>query len=641
MDVAAGLDLLDRNACGCKRFRVGDTLVTQRIELAGDDERLRQIRQLAAQRRDARIGAVGGRTIDVPEPVHQRARQEIAGRIVGIGRAIERTVGDRAYQELPCDVRAAALLRQLAGHGRDIAAGAPAGDHDRTWFSAELGGVLGNPARRGVAIFCCRRESMFGRMPVSDTDEDHPGAPAHVTAERIVGLLVAEHPAAAVEIDHDRMRPRRCRSIKTIRQRTIGALQHAIADLADRPSRGTGLVELVHEVARPLSAERLDRRQVHLRQHTQYQPHVRLQANDLAVVALRGPTGTGELEAEHAAAGNLVADAAVGTDATGIGHHAPRLAGNIGARVPGVRQPVQRQRCAIGHVLRPAVLRRFGGFDRREAGVAHRNQPFDDPIRVLFDRHRHVRQHGRAAGPGDHEQVREISHGQSKICLRPVGPDVGQRFAVATGDRMHGHDGAGHGVEAGGEHDHVDVERALVGGDAGRRDLLDRLLPQVNQRDVRAVIGGIIVGIETWPLGAERMIEGTQRRSRLGILHDVADLLADQFADQRIAVDIDALVGPELGQDIDEIASGPRLLEALAALGIAQLPTHRRLLRPRHTCHRPAGLLAVRRAVAFQQRGAIRRRGAIVSGQGKVRRALKHRQMRRLLRDQRYRLDAR
>ena len=71
MDVATGLELLDRHARGSKRFRVGYAFVTQRIELAGDDERLWQILQLAAQRRDAWIGAVGGRTIDVPEPVHQ------------------------------------------------------------------------------------------------------------------------------------------------------------------------------------------------------------------------------------------------------------------------------------------------------------------------------------------------------------------------------------------------------------------------------------------------------------------------------------------------------------------------------------------------------------------------------------------
>ena len=135
------------------------------------------------------------------------------------------------------------------------------------------------------------------------------------------------------------------------------------------------------------------------------------------------------------------------------------------------------------------------------------------------------------------------------------------------------------------------------------------------------------------------MIVRAQRRRRFGVLDGRADFLADQLGEQRVALDVDGLVGPKLGQDVDEIAGGPRLLEALAALGIAQLPADRRLLRPRHTCQRPAGLLAVAGAVGFQQGEAIRRRGTIVGGQGKVRRALENGQMRRLLGDQRDRLD--
>ena len=206
---------------------------------------------------------------------------------------------------------------------------------------------------------------------------------------------------------------------------------------------------------------------------------------------------------------------------------------------------------------------------------------------------------------------------------------------------MHGHDRAGHGVEAGREHDDVDIDAALVGGDAGGRDRLDRLLAQVHQRDVGPVVGRVVVGIEAGPLGAERMVVRAQRRRRLGILHDGADLLADQLADQRIAVDVDALVGPELGQDVDEIAGGPRLLEALAALGIAQLPAHRGLLRIRHARHRPARLLAIGGAVALEVGLAIGRRRTVMRGQREVRRALEHGQMRGLLGDQRDRLDAR
>jgi hypothetical protein len=43
-----------------------------------------------------------------------------------------------------------------------------------------------------------------------------------------------------------------------------------------RPSTRVDLVERVDDVAGALSAERLDRRQVHLRKHAQHQPHVGL-----------------------------------------------------------------------------------------------------------------------------------------------------------------------------------------------------------------------------------------------------------------------------------------------------------------------------------------------------------------------------
>src|SRR6266481_4055101 len=100
VEVAATVKLLDRHTGGSQGFGVSDTLVAQRIELAGDHQRLRQALEFAAQWRDARIGSVCGRTVQVPEPVHQRARQEVARRIVIVGRAVERAVGDRAYQKL-------------------------------------------------------------------------------------------------------------------------------------------------------------------------------------------------------------------------------------------------------------------------------------------------------------------------------------------------------------------------------------------------------------------------------------------------------------------------------------------------------------------------------------------------------------
>src|SRR6185312_15190380 len=206
---------------------------------------------------------------------------------------------------------------------------------------------------------------------------------------------------------------------------------------------------------------------------------------------------------------------------------------------------------------------------------------------------------------------------------------------------MHGHDRTGHGVEAGGEDDDIDVEAALAGRDAVTGDPLDRLLPQIDQRDVVPVVGGVVVGVETGALGAKRMVVRRQRFRRLRIVDDLADLFANQVGDAGIALDVYALVGPKLGQDVDEITHGPGLLEALAPLRLAELPAYHRLLRPRHACERPARLLAVRAAVAFKQRQALRRCRTIMGWQRKIRRALEDRELRRLLGEHRNRLNSR
>ena len=152
--------------------------------------------------------------------------------------------------------------------------------------------MFGDPARRRVTILGRGREAMLGRVPIADAHNDHAGAAAQVAAEGIVGLLVAKHPAAAVEIDHDRMRARRRRPVQLVGQQAVGALQHAVADLADGSPGRPALVELVDEVACALRAHGLDRRQVHLRHQAQHQPHIRLQAHDFAVIALLGAIGS-------------------------------------------------------------------------------------------------------------------------------------------------------------------------------------------------------------------------------------------------------------------------------------------------------------------------------------------------------------
>ena len=76
--------------------------------------------------------------------------------------------------------------------------------------------MVGDPAQRGIGILRGGGEALLRCMAIADADEDHAGAPAHVAAERFVGLFVAQHPSAAVEVDDDRVRTRRCRPVEAV-----------------------------------------------------------------------------------------------------------------------------------------------------------------------------------------------------------------------------------------------------------------------------------------------------------------------------------------------------------------------------------------------------------------------------------------
>ncbi len=81
------------------------------------------------------------------------------------------------------------------------------------------------PARRPVIPHCAaihwtavthlhrRGEARLGRMAIVDRDDDGVGPDAEIATERIVRVDAAKHPAAAVEIHHDRMRSGACRTV--------------------------------------------------------------------------------------------------------------------------------------------------------------------------------------------------------------------------------------------------------------------------------------------------------------------------------------------------------------------------------------------------------------------------------------------
>ena len=70
------------------------------------------------------------------------------------------------------------------------------------------------------------------------------------------------------------------------------------------------------------------------------------------------------------------------------------------------------------------------------------------------------------------------------------------RFLAVTALDVDPVERARHGVEPGGEHDDVELVLTVLGTDAGGRDLLDRRVANVDQRDVLAVVR---VGVGTQP----------------------------------------------------------------------------------------------------------------------------------------------
>ena len=111
------------------------------------------------------------------------------------------------------------------------------------------------------------------------------------------------------------------------------------------------------------------------------------------------------------------------------------LPGTLRSDVPGVGLRVQggapaSATCVRSTPLRPRRCRPRRGRSRRVA------MQVADPVHVLLDRDHHVAQHGRAARPGDREQVGEPGDGDAEVAARPGGPLLPQRQPVASAMSM-------------------------------------------------------------------------------------------------------------------------------------------------------------------------------------------------------------
>jgi hypothetical protein len=117
-------------------------------------------------------------------------------------------VGRRIDQQLVGDRQVAGVAAEQRDDGGEVAAGAVAADRrgaTRSRPSARHGGA---PSGRGEAVVDRGREAVLGAHAVVDRDDRAARAVGELAAEHVVGVEVADGPAAAVEVHQHRRRRR-------------------------------------------------------------------------------------------------------------------------------------------------------------------------------------------------------------------------------------------------------------------------------------------------------------------------------------------------------------------------------------------------------------------------------------------------
>ena len=176
---------------------------------------------------------------------------------------------------------------------------------------------------------------------------------------------------------------------------------------------------------------------------------------------------------------------------------------------------------------------------------------------MVFDRHDHVGERRGAAGTGDVEQVRKARRHQAQVVQRPAAPFVLDAQAAAA-TQVELHQGAGHGVEAGGQHQRVECELPAArtqpaGGDGG-----DALFAHVDQAHIRPVEAGVVAAVHAQALARDRLLRA-QQRSGGRVAHGLADLAAHELGRQCVGAQVGQQVG--IGAQQAEAADAPAFFE--------------------------------------------------------------------------------
>ena len=263
-----------------------------------------------------------------------------------------------------------------------------------------------------------------------------------------------------------------------------------------------------------------------------------------------------------------------------------------------------------------------------------------NPVDVLFGTDDHVGQHRRAARPGHGEKVREPVHIEPEVGHRPGLPRLGQGLAVAAAN-VDPQQRTGHGIEPGGEDQHVELVVVLTAANAGLSDRGDRrsLAADVHQRHVRAVVGVVVVGVNHQALATNEPVRGELAR-RLAVLDGLGNLLPHEVRHELVGFRTAHRV-TEAGQE-HRPAAFPQQLHLgteIRRIGLQRKLHGPLLARPVPAEH--ALVLSDQFRVHGLDLGLLRRvERTVASGDGELRGALEHRELCRGLRHHRDGLDA-
>ncbi len=126
-------------------------------------------------------------------------RQQQAGLRLAVRGMRHRKIGGGIDQHLAGDRGPVAVARRYRDHRGEVAAGAVAADAQPGSIDAELFGVVGDPFGRGDGVIDRGGKLVFGREAIIDRYHEQPALVGELAAHHVVGIEIADHPAAAVK----------------------------------------------------------------------------------------------------------------------------------------------------------------------------------------------------------------------------------------------------------------------------------------------------------------------------------------------------------------------------------------------------------------------------------------------------------